>query len=153
MAHGTRVNGASYGITGGKCRVNGTVYDIKKGRTLIGGTGYDITFGLPTIVHITKKITEYFEKWNTTEYRYVTINGGERLGDADTVINISGGEVILYAWSGTGFAMGNITVNGTVYKDDDFSGFVDLSIDITGKEVFIELTTPGSRTGDIFINY
>lgn len=47
MAHGTRVNGASYGITGGKCRVNGTVYDIKKGRTLIGGTGYDITFGPP----------------------------------------------------------------------------------------------------------
>lgn len=47
MAHGTRINGTAYGITGGKCLVNGTAYSIKKGRTLIGGTGYDITFGTP----------------------------------------------------------------------------------------------------------
>lgn len=47
MAHGTRINGTSYGITGGKCLVGGTEYSIKKGRTLIGGTGYDITFGTP----------------------------------------------------------------------------------------------------------
>lgn len=47
MAHGTRVNGTAYGITGGKCLVGGTGYKIKKGRTLIGGTGYDITFGTP----------------------------------------------------------------------------------------------------------
>ena len=47
MAHGTRINGTSYGITGGKCLVGGTEYSIKKGRTLIGGTGYDISFGTP----------------------------------------------------------------------------------------------------------
>lgn len=47
MAHGTRVNGTAYGITGGKCLVGGTGYKIKKGRTLIGGTGYDIAFGPP----------------------------------------------------------------------------------------------------------
>lgn len=45
MAHGTRINGTSYGVTGGKCLVGGTGYKIKKGRTLIGGTGYDISFG------------------------------------------------------------------------------------------------------------
>ncbi len=45
MAHGTRINGTSYGITGGKCLVNGTEYGIKKGRTLVDGTGYDISFG------------------------------------------------------------------------------------------------------------
>lgn len=42
MAHGTRINGTAYGVTGGKCLVGGTAYSIKKGRTLIGGTGYDI---------------------------------------------------------------------------------------------------------------
>lgn len=42
MAHGTRINGTSYGITGGKCLVSGTEYSIKKGRTMISGTGYDI---------------------------------------------------------------------------------------------------------------
>lgn len=47
MAHGTRINGTSYGVTGGKCLVGGTAYDIKKGRTLVGGTGYDIAFGTP----------------------------------------------------------------------------------------------------------
>lgn len=47
MAHGTRINGTSYGITGGKCLVGGTGYKIKKGRTLIAGTGYDIAFGTP----------------------------------------------------------------------------------------------------------
>ena len=47
MAHGTRINGTSYGITGGKCLVGGTAYRIQKGRTLVEGTGYDITFGTP----------------------------------------------------------------------------------------------------------
>ena len=44
MAHGTRINGTSYGVTGGKCLVGGTGYSIKKGRTLISGTGYEIQF-------------------------------------------------------------------------------------------------------------
>lgn len=44
MAHGTKVNGSSYGITGGKCLVGGAEYSIKKGRTLVNGTGYDVGF-------------------------------------------------------------------------------------------------------------
>ena len=52
MAHGTRINGTSYGITGGKCLVNGTAYSIKKGRTLISGTGYEILFSKPTEVFV-----------------------------------------------------------------------------------------------------
>ena len=52
MAHGTRINGTSYGITGGKCLVNGTAYSIKKGKTLVGGTEYDISFG-PKLAKIT----------------------------------------------------------------------------------------------------
>ena len=50
MPHGTRINGTSYGITGGRCLVNGTVYGIKKGRTLVGGTGYDVNFAKETQV-------------------------------------------------------------------------------------------------------
>ena len=43
MPHGTRINGTSYGITGGRCMVNGTAYDIKKGRTMVNGTIKEIT--------------------------------------------------------------------------------------------------------------
>lgn len=45
MAHGTRINGTSYGITGGKCLVNGTAYSIKKGRVFINGSVMDIVVG------------------------------------------------------------------------------------------------------------
>ena len=44
MAHGTRINGTAYGVTGGKCLVGGTEYGIKKGRTLVDGTGYNVKF-------------------------------------------------------------------------------------------------------------
>ena len=44
MAHGVKINGTNYGISGGKVMVNGTNYEISKGRTLVGGTGYDIAF-------------------------------------------------------------------------------------------------------------
>ena len=63
MAHGTRINGTAYGVTGGKCLVGGTAYSIKKGRTLIGGTGYDIAFG--------PQISEYAEG----EIVYINENG------------------------------------------------------------------------------
>lgn len=53
MAHGTRINGAVYGITGGKCLVSGTEYSIKKGRTLINGTGYDVQFKRVATITIT----------------------------------------------------------------------------------------------------
>lgn len=63
MAHGTRINGTAYGVTGGKCLVGGTAYSIKKGRTLIGGTGYDIAFG--------PQLSEYAEG----EIVYINENG------------------------------------------------------------------------------
>ena len=44
MAHGTRINGTAYGVTGGKCLVGGTAYSIQGGKTLVNGTGYDIAF-------------------------------------------------------------------------------------------------------------
>ena len=44
MAHGTKIDGTSYGIKGGKCKVNGTAYSIKNGKTKVGGTAYDINF-------------------------------------------------------------------------------------------------------------
>lgn len=44
MAHGTRINGTSYGVTGGRCMVNGTAYSIKKGRTMVNGTVKEILF-------------------------------------------------------------------------------------------------------------
>lgn len=44
MPHGTRINGTSYGVTGGRCMVNGTAYSIKKGRTMVNGTVKEILF-------------------------------------------------------------------------------------------------------------
>ena len=68
MAHSTRINGTSYGITGGKCLVNGTSYSIKKGRTLIGGTGYDITFGTPLAAYAEGDIVRLNENGSPVEF-------------------------------------------------------------------------------------
>lgn len=68
MAHSTRINGTSYGITGGKCLVNGTSYSIKKGRTLIGGTGYDITFGTPLSAYAEEDIVYINENGSPVEF-------------------------------------------------------------------------------------
>ena len=68
MAHGTIINGTSYGITGGKCMVNGTAYSIKKGRTLVGGTGYDITFGTPLSAYAEGDIVYINESGSPVEF-------------------------------------------------------------------------------------
>ena len=68
MAHGTRINGTSYGITGGKCLVNGTAYSIQKGRTLIGGTGYDISFGTPLSAYFEGNIVRINENGSPLEF-------------------------------------------------------------------------------------
>ena len=68
MAHGTRINGTAYGITGGKCLVNGTVYGIKKGRTLVGGTGHDISFGTPLSAYSEGDIVKINENGDPVEF-------------------------------------------------------------------------------------
>ena len=68
MAHGTRVNGTAYGITGGKCLVGGTAYSIKKGRTLISGTGYDISFGTPLSAYAEGDIVNINENGSPVEF-------------------------------------------------------------------------------------
>ena len=68
MPHGTRINGTSYGITGGKCLVGGTAYSIKKGRTLISGTGYDITFGTPLSAYAEGDIVYINENGSPVEF-------------------------------------------------------------------------------------
>lgn len=68
MAHGTKINGTAYGITGGKCLVGGTAYAIKKGRTLIGGTGYDISFGTPLSSYSEGDIIYFNESGSPIEF-------------------------------------------------------------------------------------
>ena len=73
MAHGTRINGTSYGITGGKCLVGGTAYSIKKGKVLIGGTAYDISFGSPGTVIIDGNSSFGSEMWNTLNGEQISV--------------------------------------------------------------------------------
>lgn len=84
MAHGTRINGTAYGVTGGKCLVGGTAYSIKKGRTLIGGTGYDINLNSydPVLNNNTwEQIAEAAQNglaesiWNVGDTKEITISG------------------------------------------------------------------------------
>ena len=98
MPHGTRINGTSYGITGGKCLVNGTVYGIKKGRTLVGGTGYDVNFA---------KETQVILEGNVGIMNTVEINGTYYLEEGTYNFPI-GENVDLYLYSYEG-----ITVNGS----------------------------------------
>lgn len=85
MAHGTRINGTTYGVTGGKCLVGGTAYDVKKGRTLVGGTGYDISFApvlSPTLNDNSWEAIRYASDagiassiWSVGDIKAVQING------------------------------------------------------------------------------
>ena len=68
MAHGTKISGTAYGITGGKCLVKGTAYGIKNGRTLIGGTGYDISFGTPISAYSEGDIVKINESGSPVEF-------------------------------------------------------------------------------------
>lgn len=103
MAHGTRINGAAYGVTGGKCLVGGTAYSIKKGRTLIGGTGYDINLNSydPVLNNNTwEQIAEAAQNglaesvWNVGDTKEITISGSIPTGKTSwgqpQTIDISG---------------------------------------------------------------
>lgn len=127
MAHGTRINGTSYGITGGKCLVGGTEYSIQKGRTLVGGTGYGIEFGAPTRINVTKGITYY----NDT---YIQINGGEKISSTQTLEFEAGENVILFARAaGMGQAYpGIITINGEEVGRIEGASYSEYELDCTG---------------------
>lgn len=127
MAHGTRINGTSYGVTGGKCLVGGTSYDIKKGRTLVGGTGYGIEFWAPTRINVTKGITYY----NDT---YIQINEGEKISSTQTLEFEAGENVILFARAaGMGLAYpGIITINGEEVGRIEGASYSEYELDCTG---------------------
>ena len=88
MAHGTRINGTSYGVTGGKCLVNGTAYGIKKGRTLASGTGYDITFGTALGSYPEGDIVKINENGSPVEFYVVKHN-------YESGLNGAGGTLVL----------------------------------------------------------
>lgn len=117
MAHGTRINGNAYGITGGKCRVNGTGYSIKKGRTLIGGTGYDITFA--------KETTVIYSGWGAAA-SFLQING-EGIYEDGTFIYDAGVSVEVRFRH----------PNGDIIVDGENMGS-DVTLDVTGKICRIE---------------
>lgn len=127
MAHGTKINGTSYGVTGGKCLVGGTAYDIKKGRTLVGGTGYGIEFWAPTRINVTKGITYY----NDT---YIQINEGEKISSTQTLEFEAGENVILFARAvGMGPAYpGIITINGEEVGRIEGASYSEYELDCTG---------------------
>lgn len=127
MAHGTRINGTAYGITGGKCLVGGTAYDIKKGRTLVGGTGYGIEFGAPTRINVTKGIAYY----NDT---YIQINEGKKISSTQTLEFEAGENVILFAHAeGMGQAYpGIITINGEEVGRIEGASYSEYELDCTG---------------------
>ena len=116
MPHGTRINGTSYGITGGKCLVNGTVYGIKKGRTLVGGTGYDVNFAKATKIIMEDEVGI----WND-----VIINGTDYFegGTYDFPI---GENVDLYLYSRDGITVNGSSV-GNVYSENVTGKTVRLS--------------------------
>lgn len=49
MAHGVKINGTNYGISGGKVMVGGTAYSVSGGKTKVNGTNYTVSFGPPLI--------------------------------------------------------------------------------------------------------
>ena len=117
MPHGTRINGTSYGITGGKCLVGGTVYDIKKGRTLINGTGYDINFskGPTRVIGSGALSLAQYEAAVNGKWDYSGKGFTYDFEDGiDVFVNIT-------------FSAGPIELNG-----ETLQGYSGISIDVTG---------------------
>lgn len=130
MAHGTRVNGTAYGITGGKCLISGVEYSIKKGLTLIGGTGYNIEFLKKTVVTVTKNSGDLGF--------YAVFNGGDRVygyPNADTLEFDAGVPVSMTVY-GSGIGGVSLYVN-RVFVETNKN--IEYTIDITGKTATVEL--------------
>lgn len=117
MAHGTKINGTSYGVTGGKCLVGGTEYSVQKGRTLVGGTGYNIQFKPFTTVELIEIGT----------YVKVEING--KLYTGSTKLEFGANDAVtLHVYDTRG-----ISLNG-----DDPTKRTELTLDVTGMYCTVE---------------
>lgn len=151
MAHGTRINGTAYGITGGKCMVNGTAYSIKKGRTLIGGTGYDITFGPETTVTVSQ------DPENSYRLRgiYVTVNDGSQItGYPKETVTVSPGvpaSLYIYAPDKHGDYYYVYAVNDVAIETNAI--FLSKTLDVTGKTVTVEFKYRRGRKIEVNVTY
>lgn len=136
MPHGTRINGTSYGITGGKCLVNGTEYGIKKGRTLVDGTGYDITFSKgPTRVSVSGDT-------QSSQYR-VNVNGKWNYMVGDFVYDFEEGVDVF---------VNVVSTSGPVqFNGETLPGYTNISVDVTGTlcTVYLKRRNESGGTGII----
>ena len=123
MAHGTRINGTVYGISGGKCLVSGTVYSIKNGKALINGTGYSVDFVKGTTLAI-----------NTIGFiGDIYLNGTFLGSNISQTYTFEPGETV---------SLRILATFGQVYINGHSTGFNDYVVDITGKNC--ELTSEGT---------
>ena len=151
MAHGTKINGTAYGITGGKCLVGGTAYGIKKGRTLIGGTGYDITFGPETTVTVSQ------DPENSYPLRgiYVTVNDGSQItGYPKETVTVSPGvpaSLYIYAPRKYGNYYYVYTVNKVAIETNAI--YLSKTLDVTGKTVTVEFKYRNGQEIEVNVTY
>lgn len=145
MAHGTRIGGTAYGITGGKCIVDGTEYSVQKGRTLVGGTGYSISLASKTAISIdgygyysgdpgrkvVAKVSINSINEISTPGNY-EFNAGETVIIKATILNVQA--------SKTGYIKVNGDTVATVTRHPfGETNTAEYSIDVSGKIVQIKL--------------
>lgn len=141
MAHGTRVNGASYGITGGKCRVGGTSYSIQGGRTLVNGTGYDIAFFDGYKIVVTHSDSNQIQEFASVQLR---INGTSEMGNDGeiiTIIDYATMAVTTGTFYGTGVCQLGVFITGELYINGtrEQNGYIEYKYTIT-TNVTIDVT-------------
>ena len=141
MAHGTKVNGSSYGITGGRCFVGGTGYNIKKGRTLVGGTGYDVLFSMPTKVVVSGN-GKHQEGPFTYTLATVSVNGAKEITSAKTYDFEAGVEesVKLKIVNESASKTGYINVDGVNVASARRNQTATYTLGATGKTVQVALS-------------
>lgn len=141
MAHGTRINGTAYGVTGGKCLVGGTGYNIKKGRTLVGGTGYDVLFSMPTKVVVSGNGKHQEGPFSYT-LATVSVNGAKEITSPKTY-NFEAGvdvSVKLKIVNESASTTGYIKVDGVSVASAGRDKTATHTLDATGKSVAITLS-------------
>ena len=142
MAHGTRINGTAYGVTGGKCLVGGTAYSIQGGKTLVNGTGYDIAFFDGYKIVVTHSDSNQLQD---TSFVQLRINGKFEMGqdgELIPIIDINTLAVTTGTFYGTGvcqlyvlLSRGELYINGTREQN----GYVEYYYTIT-TNVTIDVT-------------
>lgn len=128
MAHGTKINGTNYGISGGMTKINGASYNISNGMTKVGGTGYNIPFGPCTFtVQVVSGTTRieipyYFESgmtWNdfvtgSTDYRKAYYDN-----DTNGLENMAHG-----FYCASGVVQGCFTIGCTLQEGSDYPAYL-----------------------------